>query len=158
MTVRPIIFVITPLRPMAGDPGWPADVSVDEGGRSGVFADRAFKTNQTFAKEVSRQIVLHGGVPVAPHLLFTQFLDDSIEEERTLGMSCGNRLLAIADEAWSVLPDWRGDASGGMRIEIGDAIGFGAPVHHARIPGPTLAVLLDRLAAGGVPLRQRLFT
>ena len=50
----------------------------------------------------------HGGrrffkkniIPIAPHLLFPQFLNDSDPKERELGLSFGNALLGICSEIW----------------------------------------------------------
>lgn len=39
-------------------------------------------------------------VPIAPHVMFTGFLDDGIPEERCLGMSMGLELLRLCEEVW----------------------------------------------------------
>lgn len=39
-------------------------------------------------------------VPIAPHVMFTGFLDDTIPEERSLGLSMGLELLKRCDEIW----------------------------------------------------------
>lgn len=44
----------------------------------------------------SRQEVL----PLAPHTIFTQWLDDNDKEEREAGMFLGLELLARCDELW----------------------------------------------------------
>ena len=41
-----------------------------------------------------------GVVPLAPHTIFTQFLDDNIPEERTKGLKMGLELLKRCDELW----------------------------------------------------------
>jgi hypothetical protein len=41
---------------------------------------------------------LKGNIPIAPHVYFTQFLDENSEEERTLGISMGIELLKMCDE------------------------------------------------------------
>lgn len=160
MTEPPLIFLISPLRPIPGDPGWPADVldlppgSLDAGGLVHLERCRteALNKNVAFAEDVSRDIALAGGAPVAPHLLFPRFLDDRDAGERRVGMRSGRRVLMIADEAWSVLPDWRTIESPGMIDEVAGANEFGVPVYHAQ-PGPALDELIRRLRAGEVKLR-----
>jgi uncharacterized protein (DUF1786 family) len=39
-------------------------------------------------------------VPFAPHLYFTQFLDDDIPEERERGISCGLKVLSLCSDIW----------------------------------------------------------
>lgn len=41
-----------------------------------------------------------GAIPIAPHIYFTQFLDDGIPEERTFGTLAGLQLLSECDELW----------------------------------------------------------
>ena len=50
------------------------------------------------AKEYCREEVLKGNVPIAPHVYFTQFLDEHDETERNMGIVCGIELLKICDE------------------------------------------------------------
>lgn len=44
--------------------------------------------------------MLQAVVPIAPHLLFTQFLDDGIPEERQTGLKQGLELLKYCQELW----------------------------------------------------------
>lgn len=39
-------------------------------------------------------------VPIAPHVMFTGFLDDTIAEERQTGLAIGLELLKRCDEVW----------------------------------------------------------
>ena len=41
-----------------------------------------------------------GVLPIAPHAYFTRFLDDSVPQERALGMKLGRELLQMCDEVW----------------------------------------------------------
>lgn len=66
------------------------------------------------AKIYSRFAALNGKMPLTPHLLFTQFLDDAKKEERTLGLMFGIELLSISSELW-VFSD---TISHGMKAEI----------------------------------------
>jgi hypothetical protein len=66
------------------------------------------------ARRYSRFAFEQGYIPIAPHLLFTQFLDDTNPKERELGMHFGNVLMSLCWEVWVF-----GDAvSAGMETEI----------------------------------------
>lgn len=54
-----------------------------------------------------------GVLPVAPHLLFPQFLNEGIEAERQAGLAMGLELLLCCDEVWVF-----GEATEGMAAEI----------------------------------------
>ena len=41
-----------------------------------------------------------GAIPIAPHIYFTQVLDDDIPEERAFGTLAGLQLLSECDELW----------------------------------------------------------
>ncbi len=43
-----------------------------------------------------------GYVPVIPHLLYPQFLDDNIPDERILGIKLGGELLKASDMMWLI--------------------------------------------------------
>lgn len=68
------------------------------------------EANVTYARRCVRDSVLRGEAPIASHLLFTQpgILDDSIPEERTLGIKAGLAWIGVAhysifytDRGWS---------------------------------------------------------
>lgn len=55
-----------------------------------------------------------GYIPIAPHLLFPQFLNDNNPKERQLGLFFGNALMSKCAEVWVF-----GDRiSAGMEAEI----------------------------------------
>ena len=55
-----------------------------------------------------------GYIPIAPHLLFPQFMNDDIPRERELAMFFGNVLMSKCAEVWVC-----GDRiSSGMKEEI----------------------------------------
>ena len=56
--------------------------------------------NIAAAQRYSRFAVDKGYIPVAPHLLFPQFLNDKNPVERELGMHFGNVLMGICRELW----------------------------------------------------------
>lgn len=68
-------------------------------------------------------------IPVASHLLYPQMLDDSIPEERELGLMFGLSLLAICDEVWCF-----GDVSSsvGVQQEIVEAKKLGKKVRYLK--------------------------
>lgn len=70
--------------------------------------------NTAAARRYSRFAVEAGYIPIAPHLLFPQFLDDNKPKERGLGLFFGNAILSKCAEMW-VFGDW---ISEGMEAEI----------------------------------------
>ncbi|MBQ3184190.1 MAG: DUF4406 domain-containing protein [Clostridia bacterium] len=67
-----------------------------------------------------------GAIPIAPHIYFTQFLDDTVPEERSFGMMAGLLLLSQCDELW-----YFGDSvSSGMVREIVAAKEQNIPVRY----------------------------
>ena len=56
--------------------------------------------NTAAARRYSRFAVDAGYIPIAPHLLFPQFLDDNKPKERELGLFFGNAILSKCAEMW----------------------------------------------------------
>ena len=56
------------------------------------------KKNIAKANEYAREEALKGNCAIAPHCVFTQFLDDEVPEERWLGQEMGKALLCRCDE------------------------------------------------------------
>ena len=56
--------------------------------------------NTAAARRYSRFAVEAGYIPIAPHLLFPQFLDDTDPTERELGLFFGNALMSKCAEVW----------------------------------------------------------
>ena len=69
------------------------------------------------AQEYSRFAVDKGYIPIAPHLLFPQFLNDADPRERQLGLFFGNALMSKCSEVW-VFGSY---ISAGMEAEINRA-------------------------------------
>lgn len=85
--------------------------------------------NIAFARAACRLAVDQGFVPVAAHLLYPQFLDDTVPVQRELGIRLGLKLLAACSELWLC-----GERiSDGMQEEWKEAERLGMPVR--RIPG-----------------------
>ena len=70
--------------------------------------------NVVAARTYSRFAVEHGYIPIAPHLLFSQFLDDSDPKERELGLFFGNAIMSKCSEVWV----FGSHISSGMEAEI----------------------------------------
>ncbi len=89
---RPLVFVCSPL---AGD----------------------VARNLENARRYSRFAALQGMIPLTPHLLYPQFLDDTNPQERQLGSFFGLVLLRKCEELWVFGTYF----SKGMRVEIDKA-------------------------------------
>jgi hypothetical protein len=72
------------------------------------------ETNIENARRYSKFAVDQGYLPITPHLLYPQFLDDDSQNERDLGLFFGLILLDKCSEVW-VFGDY---ISKGMKVEI----------------------------------------
>ena len=98
---RPLIFICSPL---AGN----------------------LERNTENARRYSKYAVEQGAIPIAPHLLFPQFMDDCDKAQRELGLFFGMVLMGKCDEMWVF-----GSAfSQGMKIEIAKAKRRGLPIRY----------------------------
>ena len=70
--------------------------------------------NVDAARRYSRFAVDKGYIPIAPHLLFPQFLDDNNPTDRELGLFFGNALMSKCAEVWV----FGSRISSGMEAEI----------------------------------------
>lgn len=73
--------------------------------------------NVKAAQKYSRFSVEKGYIPIAPHLLFPQFLNDANPKERQLGLFFGNALMSKCSEVWV----FGSHISAGMEAEINRA-------------------------------------
>lgn len=83
------------------------------------------ETNIQNARKYCRAAVEMGCLPIAPHLLFPQFLDDDNPRERERGMARAMELLSICDEVWVFGID---NLSEGMEKEVNWADSKSIPV------------------------------
>ena len=88
-TFRPIVYICSPY---AGD----------------------VESNVRAAQRYSRFAVDKGYLPIAPHLLFPQFMNDRDVKERQLGLFFGNVLMSKCAEVWV----FGSRISSGMEAEI----------------------------------------
>lgn len=86
---RPIVYICSPF---AGD----------------------IEKNVAAARTYSRFAVEQGYIPIAPHLLFPQFLNDTDPKERELGLFFGNAIMSKCSEIWV----FGNHISSGMEAEI----------------------------------------
>lgn len=91
------------------------------------------------ARSYCLEAIERGVTPVAPHLIYTQFLDDGDPAQRNTGMRAGLELLSRCDELWVCGPE----ISTGMQREIQFAKGLGIPIRQlerVQLPGPVLSL------------------
>ena len=84
--------------------------------------------NTAFARQACGYAISQGVVPLAPHLLYPQILNDSIPEERETGIRLAMEILEQCEELWIC-----GDRmSAGMKREAAYAKAKGIPIR--RVP------------------------
>jgi len=94
------------------------------------------EANLENARRYCRFAIRRGCIPYAPHLLFTQFLDDSVTHEREAGIQMGLSMLSLCSELWAF-----DKSTPGMAIEIAEAERLHIPVRRFNVVGGE--VLLD---------------
>jgi len=82
--------------------------------------------NLSKARGYCRFAVSKGCIPLAPHLLYPQFMDDGDKEERALGLFFALVLLGKCDELWV----FGEKISKGMAAEIAKAKRRSMPIKH----------------------------
>lgn len=89
--------------------------------------DGNYEHNITMAQEYCQTIMmtLPDWIPIAPHVYFTQFLDDSVEPQRRMGMDAGIELLDRCD---AMIVFYMQNPSQGMKREIKYAEEHGIPI------------------------------
>ena len=89
-----------------------------------------YHANILIARQYCRDVIRlrSDAIPIAPHVFFTQFLDDEKPKERELGMDMGLVLLEKCSEVWVFGID---QPSEGMMREIRYARELGIPVYDA---------------------------
>ncbi|MCH4007817.1 MAG: DUF4406 domain-containing protein [Eubacterium sp.] len=84
--------------------------------------------NQDLARSYCRFALKLGGIPLAPHLLFPQFMDDDDPDERSLALSMNKEILAKCDELWI----FGSKVTSGMLLEATEAIKREIPIRRFR--------------------------
>lgn len=80
--------------------------------------------NVKAARKHARMAAIIGYCPIAPHLLFSQFLNDRDPEERIMGITLGVEQMKMCDEVWV----FGSRISNGMGFELEKAKELGIPV------------------------------
>ena len=90
-----------------------------------LFRSRGdMEKNMEKAKDYCAYAASCGVIPLAPHTIFTQYLNDAVPEQREQGLRMGHELLERCDELWVM-----GDTiSQGMKDEIGLATFLQLPI------------------------------
>lgn len=76
------------------------------------------------ARQYCKAVINEGHIPFAPHLIYPQFLDDSIESEREAGINCGLEFLKTCDALWF----FGEKITEGMKMECETALKLNIPV------------------------------
>lgn len=83
--------------------------------------------NTRAARKYCRFAVGQNAIPLVPHLLYPQFLDDGNQNERELGLFFGKVLMDKCSEIW-IFSD--GEYSEGMRSEYERAVRKGYKIRY----------------------------
>ena len=86
------------------------------------------EANVQAARAYCRKAVNEGMMPVAPHLLYPQFLNDDKPKERKMGLRFGLELLRRCSLVWVF-----GEITEGMRSEIDEAERLRIPVAYKEV-------------------------
>lgn len=105
------VFICSPFAPVAKDP---------------ENHDKELMHNIMRAQQACAYALTEGVIPCAPHLYFTQFMDDEDPEIREFGQVLGLEWLEECDELWVI----GRRISTGMMKEIEQAKEWGIPVRH----------------------------
>lgn len=112
--------------------------------------DGNYEHNIAMAQEYCQLVMLTlpDYIPIAPHVYFTQFLDDTNEAQRTLGMDAGIELLSRCD---GMLVFYMQNPSAGMRRELKYAKEHNIPIMDAAEVFKELPDLLPAAVEAGTP-------
>ena len=89
-----------------------------------------FERNTIYVKRCMKDSLKRGEVPFASHAIYTLILDDTIPEERKLGMEAGFVILRRSDYS-AVYEDY--GMSGGMKAGIKLAEELGHKIEYRKI-------------------------
>lgn len=103
---------------------------------------KEIRFNLRIARFTARKVLDKGYLPVAPHIYFTQFLDDRNYYEHTKGTQIALDLLKDCDCATVVIVD--GYISEGMKAEIKCANELGKPIRIMHYSKPGIKKLLRK--------------
>ena len=140
--IKRLIYICSPYRPVDIAPKTAPLKEIERIQKHEIAA------NIDRARRACRIVVALGMIPMAPHIYFTQFMDDTVETERKRGMDFGLRWLAECDELWV----FGERISEGMAAEIARAKELGKEVRNLPEPGRTAELLLkEARSIFGIP-------
>ena len=87
--------------------------------------ERRIEFHKEVARYFCRKIIDEGNVPVAPHIYYTQFLDDYYPDDRQIGVELAIQDLRSSDKFLLVMID--GVISEGMANELEEVSRLGLP-------------------------------
>ena len=106
------------------------DIEIEKGNHPVVYIcsplSGAVEHNQAKARDYCRFAIEQGVIPLAPHIYFTQFMDDSNPVERKQAMFMDLILLSKCSELWV----FGERISRGMAEEIAQAERRGQPIRY----------------------------
>lgn len=105
--------------------------------------------NYDLAVRATRAVLLLGHVPITSHLFYTGVLDDSVAEERVLGMQAGFALARLATYCWVMVDH---GVSSGMVEGIKVAAKRGVPICWSIMRGDKIEPCDPPELAAGEPL------
>ena len=88
--------------------------------------------NRLAALMFSRYVVEQGYIPITPHIYFTQFMIDTIPEERELAFKMSFDLMELCDKMW-VFVDSDNTITPGMQSEIEHANSIGLKIEYITV-------------------------
>jgi hypothetical protein len=110
--VKKLVFVASPVRPIPE--AYFAELFPDpDSWERRCWWREKLEFNLSKARQYCKLVVEEGCCPIAPHLVFTQFLDEDKPSDRKLGIELGLFYLIKADELW-----YWDKPSEGMKKEI----------------------------------------
>lgn len=111
------------------------------------------KANRLYANHLMRAAFARGKVPIASHVFYTEALDDSVLDERLLGMAGGFLLGELGEECWigvdlgvsSGMTEGilRAQERGQKLVEISTGLSYGDLLSKVLFPRTLLTVLLS---------------
>jgi hypothetical protein len=110
--VKKLIFVASPVRPIPEPHILRYFPDPDSWQRRHWWKDK-LQSNLNKAKDYCKLVIAEGHCPLAPHLIFPQFLDEEHPADRELGIELGLTYILKADELW-----YWDKPSDGMQKEI----------------------------------------
>lgn len=142
-----MVFISSPYRPVAinsddvDEHCGAGETDAMETARADGVADAEIEYNLDRARKACALAVLCNEMPVAPHLMYPQFMDDTDPVDRQKAMRFSLRLLNMSDEVWFV----GRRMSEGMKRELEVAKKAGIPYYFMDEPDVVIRQLLHEM-------------